>query len=173
MNQPVALILIIILAAVGYWLYVGQQTSLPQPVGSDPKNATYEIDGSFVTLRAGTAETSIAGSTSKTVTQYFGNEAMGDLDSDGSTDIAFILTQSSGGSGTFYYVVAALKKGNSYQGTNAILLGDRVAPQTTQIRNGELVVSYATRKSDEPMTAQPSVGISKTFSIIGGRLQDR
>jgi len=138
---------------------------------SDYKDATYTIDGRSVTLANGKAASESApGSASKVMTQYFGNQAVGDLNGDGVPDVAFILTQEGGGSGTFYYVVAALKSGDGYHGTNAVLLGDRIAPQTTEIKNGELIVNYAERKAGEPMTAQPSMGVSKYLTVIGGTL---
>jgi hypothetical protein len=62
------------------------------------------------------------GSAAKVVTQIFGNEATGDLDGDDVADTAFVLTQSSGGKGTFYYVAVARKSGDGWTGTNAILL---------------------------------------------------
>src|SRR5882672_11178341 len=69
------------------------------------RDATYIIDGTHVTLKDGISEVAVApGSASKLVTKYFGNEAVGDLNGDGIDDIAFLLTQEGGGSGTFYYV---------------------------------------------------------------------
>ena len=44
-------------------------------------------------------------------------------------------------------------------------MGDRIAPHTTEWRNGEIVVNYADRKSDEPMTTKPSVGVSRYFRL--------
>ena len=124
-----------------------------------------------MTLVNGHAESEIApGSASKLVTQYFGNAATGTLGGNGVTGVAFLLTQDGGGSGTFYYVAAALKTPSGYQGTNAIFLGDRIAPQTTQIRDGEIIVNYADRASGEPMSAQPSIGVSKYFRIDNGAL---
>jgi hypothetical protein len=102
--------------------------------------------------------------------RYFGNDAIGDLNGDRTEDVAFLLTRSSGGSGTFYYVVVALKTANGYRGTNAMFLGDRIAPQTTEIRNGEIIVNYADRKSGEPMTTKLSVGVSKYFKVANNRL---
>lgn len=147
--------------------------SSPSDANSDAnyKDIAYAIDGQAVTLVNGKAEVESApGSASKTIMQYFGNEAVGDLNGDGSPDIAFLLTQTGGGSGTFYYVVVALKTASGYKGSNAILLGDRIAPQTTEIKDGVLLVNYADRKPGEPMTAQPSVGVSKYFKVTGSVL---
>jgi hypothetical protein len=44
-------------------------------------------------------------------------------------------------------------------------LGDRIAPQNISINNGLIVVNYAERKSGEPMSAQPSIGVTKTFRV--------
>ncbi len=147
----------------------------PKPIWSQPadyQNISYSIDGMSVQLKNGTAVAPAApGSASMVSTQYFGNIAKGDLDSDGIPDLAFLLTQSGGGSGTFYYVVAAIQHANnSYTGTDAILLGDRIAPQTTEIRDGEIVVNYADRKPNEPMTTQPSVGVTKYLKVSNGKL---
>ena len=140
-------------------------------VSMSPKNATYIIDGKPITLVNGISSVAAApGSASSIVTQYFGNEAMGDLNGDGIPDSAFILTQNSGGSGTFYYVVAALNGSGGYTGTNGILLGDRIAPQTTQINNGRVIVNYADRKAGEAMAATPSIGVSKYFKVNGNQL---
>lgn len=135
------------------------------------QNLTFEVEGIMVSLVNGISEVEAApGSAIKIVTKYFGNEAFGDLNGDGKEDVAFLITQDGGGSGTFYYIVAALKTETGYQGTNAIFLGDRIAPQTTQIENGLIVVNYADRKPDEPITAQPSVGVSKRIKVLDGKL---
>lgn len=161
-----------IVAGAGIWFWASRPSTTPQENTADYKNATYIIEGQPVTLADGRAETATApGSASKTVTQYFGNDATGDLNADGTPDTAFLLTQSGGGSGTFYYAVVALKTSDGYQGTNAILLGDRIAPQTTEIRNGQLIVNYADRKSGEPMTASPSMGVSKYLRVEGTTLK--
>jgi hypothetical protein len=160
---------VIVVAAAGVWFLMSNTNAVPQ--NTDYKNATYIIDGKLVTLVNGVSEVAtVPGSTSKITTTYFGNDATGDLNGDGMPDVAFILTQNGGGSGTFYYAVVALKTANGYQGTNAILLGDRIAPQTTEIRNGQSIVNYADRKAGEPMTAQPSVGVSKYLKIEGNNL---
>lgn len=166
------LIILFTIVGMGYWFYqsTGKATE-SEKTTLDPKNATYVIEGEEVALSNGRSEKEITpGSASKTVTQYFGNEVEADFNDDGIKDAAFLLTQTGGGSGTFYYVVAALGLENSCRGTNAILLGDRIAPQTTEFRNGEIIVNYAERKPGEPMTTSPSVGVSKYLKISDGQL---
>jgi len=139
---------------------------------ADYKNAIYTIDGNPVTLVNGVSQTPAAPESASMLTvQYFGNEATGDLNNDGINDIAFLITQSGGGSGTFYYAVAALQdSAGGYTGTNAMLLGDRVAPQNTEIKNGELIVNYADRKAGEPISTKPTEGVSKYFRVSNGQL---
>jgi hypothetical protein len=137
----------------------------------DSKDATYLIDGEPITLKDGSSELEmIPSSSSKKTTHYFGNDVKRDFNNDGKEDVAFLLTQDNGGSGTFYYLAVALGNDNGYQGTNAILLGDRIAPQTTELKEGKIVVNYADRKIDEPMTTSPSVGVSRYFQVKNNQL---
>ncbi len=165
-----ALIIIIIISAGVYFAMVskveapidGEKTA----AAFDPKNATYMIDGQPVTLVNGVSEVEAApGSATKTTTRYFGNEAHGDLNGDGQEDMAYLITYDGGGSGLFYFVVAAIKTADGYQVTNPFLVGDRIAPQTTEIHSGELRVNYATRGQGEPMTAQPSQGVTMRLKV--------
>ncbi len=148
---------LIILGIAGYFLF-----NKPQVESSvfNGKNSTFTVDGKSVTLINGVSGTAIENSSAKITTQYFGNEATGDLNDDGLEDEAFLITQNSGGSGTFFYVVVALKTNSGYKTTNAFFIGDRIAPQSTEIHSDsmELHVNYADRKPGEPMTARASEG---------------
>jgi hypothetical protein len=163
MKSVVGLLVIIILLAGAYYM-LGDSTlgEHAKSAGvSSYKDLTYKVEGQPVQLRDGFAESESApGSASKTVTRIFGNEATGDLDGDGVDDIGFLITQEGGGSGLFYYAAAALRKGDGFVSVDATIIGDRIAPQTTEIRNGQLIVNYADRAPGEPMTVQPSVGKS-------------
>jgi hypothetical protein len=141
---------------------------------SDYKNATYFIgdEKTPTTLVNGSSEKDIPDSASKISTKYFGNEVVSDFNNDGLGDVAFLLSQNSGGSGTFYYLAVALGTPNGFYGTNAILLGDRIAPQTTEFKNGMIIVNYADRNPGEPFTIKPSLGVSRYFKIIDNKLQE-
>ncbi|MDP2328133.1 MAG: hypothetical protein Q8M79_08610 [Dehalococcoidia bacterium] len=148
-----------------------ETASATAPAPASHLDTSYEIEGQVVTLVGGVAEVEAApGSALKITTRVFGNEAMGDLNGDGKEDIAFLLTQDGGGSGTFFYAVVALKTADGYTGTNAVLIGDRIAPQTTEIHGTELIVNYADRAPGEPMTTPPSIGVSKYLKVVDGKL---
>ena len=106
----------------------------------------------------------------KTIVKYFGNEARGDFNNDGKEDVVYLYTEDGGGSGTFYYVKAKLGTEDGFVETNGILLGDRIAPQTTNFMEGKIIVNYADRAIDEPMTTKPSIGISKYLKVVGLQL---
>ncbi len=154
--------MLIVIAAAGYLLF--QKDGQPRPF--DPLNATYIIEGTPVTLINGK---SLANGVSTTA---FGPPASGDLNGDGMSDAAIILMQNPGGSGTFFYAAAAINTPNGASGTNAIFLGDRIAPQNISIANGVIMANYADRKPGEPMSAQPSVGVTKYLRYDGSVLRD-
>lgn len=137
----------------------------------DHKNISYTIEGQSVSLIDGVSETEATpGSATKIITRYFGNEITHDLNGDGHEDVIFLLTQERGGSGQFFYAVAALHTSSGYVGSNAFLLGDRIAPQSIHMDEGTtsqgttrenvIVVNFATRGPNEPFTSKPTVGKS-------------
>lgn len=132
------------------------------PASSGYKEAEYVIEGARVKLVNGIAETEAApGSATKIVTRYFGNEVLQDLNGDSREDVVFLLTQQPGGSGTFYYVVAALNTERGYIGSEALLLGDRISPQSAEKGPGKsIVVNYADRAPGESFAQAPSMGKS-------------
>jgi hypothetical protein len=165
-------IIVLVIAAVGYLVLQSKPNNQNPAFTLNVKNCAYTIEGKTFTLKNGSSEEPIPNSSAKIKTQYFGNEVSSDFNGDGKTDAAFILTQDLAGSGTFYFIAAALNGGDKCNGTNAFLLGDRIAPQTTQFQNGEIIVNYADRKPNEPMTAQPSVGVSRHFKVKGNSLEE-
>lgn len=154
--------IIAILIVLTVLIFGKGQLDTKSAVATSAKDATYYINGQAVTLKNGVSETEIApGSASKMITRYFGNEVTHDFDKDGREDIAFLLTQETGGTGTFFYVVAALNTADGYVGSHGLFLGDRIAPQTTEMGKGDVVVvNYADRARGESFTTAPSIGKS-------------
>jgi hypothetical protein len=172
MLKKIIFIIIAIVIVISFRYFIYQpKVSVPIKEPILTIDTTYFIEGQEVNLVNGRSEQIIASSpASKIVTQYFGNEVEADFNNDGITDAAYLLTQDRGGSGTFFYVAAVISSKNSFQSTNTILLGDRIAPQTTEYQNGEIIVNYAERRPGEPMTTPPSLGVSKYFQISDNKL---
>jgi hypothetical protein len=123
---------------------------------TDYKSASFLIEGKIATI-------------GKELT-YFGNDFVTDLNNDGRNDIVFIVTAQPGGSGTFYYAVATLDTPDGYRGSDGYFLGDRIAPQSTNLspnpkHKNVVVVNYADRAKNEPMTAQPSIAKSAYLKL--------
>lgn len=104
------------------------------------------------------------------VLKYFGNEVSLDLNGDGIVDRAYVATIDPGGSGTFYYLVGELGLDGSKVIFDAVLLGDRIAPQNTMkgdvLPDGRqiVIVNYADRKEGESFVTPPSQG--KTLRLL-------
>lgn len=183
MNKTLLrVIVVIVLAGLGWLAFRSSSPTIENGAGEkiasvDYKNATYTIEGQQVKLTNGVAEAPTApDSASVVTTRYFGNEIKTDLNDDGQKDVVFLLTQQTGGSGTFYYVVAALNTAHGYVGSDGYLLGDRIAPQTTELSQDPkqkhvIVVNYADRGPGEPMSAQPSVGKSAYLKLDPNTMQ--
>ena len=164
MNKSLkAVLALVVLLAIGYLVMNLSGDKEEQPIAvSDYKNIEYVIEGKRVKLVDDA--------------RYFGNELRADLNGDSREDVVFLLTQQPGGTGTFFYVVAALNTEQGYVGSDGYLLGDRIAPQTTEVsRNPKhknvIVVNYADRAADEPMTADPSVGKSAYLKLDPATMQ--
>ena len=104
-------------------------------------------------------ETSPASATKDEV-RVIGEPALGDVDRDGHQDAAMVIENDQGNSGAFYYAVLAVNDSGCYQATNALFLGDRIAPLTVDFLDGRFVYNYFDRESGEPVTARPLVPTS-------------
>jgi hypothetical protein len=138
---------------------------------SDPLNGTYTIGQEVITFVNGKSEQEVApGSVMKMETNVFGVPVYGDINNDGQKDAVFFVSQETGGTGIFFYLVAAINQGGKYTGTTAVFLGDRIAPQNINITaEGIAVVNFAVRAPGEAMTTQPSMGRSRFFIVRNGQ----
>jgi len=134
---------------------------------ADPANATFTFDGVEVTLSNGKIETDARETT------LLEQKAYGDLNSDSRNDTVVFLAQSGGGSGIFIYVASYVSGPINYKGTNALFLGDRIAPEDISIANGIVTVSYLDRAADEALAAEPTVKVSKQFVYKNGEFQEK
>lgn len=189
MNKKILLIVLVIIFAiifatlgVIYYIYNNPKHTEPvspsilqawvEEIKNRVENTTYQIGKDLITLKDGVSETQLPNSSAIVKTRIFGEPVYGDLNGDGIDDAGLMLSYESGGSGTFYYTASAINYNGDFQGINAILLGDRIAPQTIEIRDGILIANYAERKPTDPMTTQPSIGVSKYMRFEGGVLKE-
>lgn len=162
-------IFLIVLCIVGFivtytpLMIVVNDNPIPTPIEEitsiDYRNTTYTINGTPVTLVDGISEMfTTDDSAAKTITAFYDFELLHDLNGDGSDDVAFILTQTTGGSGTFYYVVSALQTENGWKGGDALFLGDRIEPLNVYAGPGKsIVVNYNDRQRSENFVVLPTI----------------
>jgi len=134
---------------------------------TDPASASYEIEGQTITPESGCSAQPLGppDSASAPVTQVFGDPVYGDLDGDGDEDAVVWLIHQPGGSGTFYYVAAALREGSGFRGTRAALVGDRIAPGRLEIVDRRVAAHYLDRSPDQPMAVLPTIERSLQFTL--------
>ncbi len=160
MTRNPGMALLVMLLALGAAVscrMAGKPAAPEAQPGRDPLNSSYSIEGEHIRLAEGRCErVYLPGAATKAVTRVWRTPVSGDLDGDGDEDAALVLIHAPGGSGTFYYVAAALQQNGAYLGSAAVLLGDRIAPLNLRISNGVILVDYADRRPDEPMAAVPS-----------------
>lgn len=122
-------------------------------------------------LKDGAFEEPIApGSASKTKVQLGKEQAFGDVNGDGTEDAAVTLVVDSGGSGTFTYLTLVINEKGTAKPLAAVLLGDRIVVKSLAIQPGSVVATMLTRKPGEPMSAEPSVQVTRTFKLQGDKL---
>jgi hypothetical protein len=160
-RQAFLSLTIVLVALVGFvWFNSAKQPG----VRSDPdlstgvKNLAVTIgDRTFRMSNGFAAHQAVPGSAMQDTVQVIGEPVLGDINRDGRRDAALLIANEPGASGTFYYAVLAVNDAGSYRATNALLLGDRIAPLTVEYLDLRFVYNYLDRRSGEPMTTPPSV----------------
>lgn len=133
--------------------HAGEQ-SAPEAV----RNITVTLDGQAFTLKDGVAAIPAApGSAAQNTVRIVGDPVVGDATGEGEQDAALLIQNDPGGSGTFYYAVLAINHGGAYQATNAVSLGDRIAPEGIDFTNGHFVYRFLDRNSGSSMADKPTV----------------
>ena len=134
-----------------------EQSSAQAP--ADPANAGYYIDGIVYTLVNGELEQAIEDSTTVNKFKLLDFKAVGDINKDGTDDVAVVLTNDAGGSGTFYYL-AIFTSGSSPVIENTSYLGDRIVVNDITFTNNQFQVKYLDRDSEADMASDPTIEIT-------------
>ncbi|MCX6784784.1 MAG: hypothetical protein NTV81_02505 [Candidatus Komeilibacteria bacterium] len=169
-HKKIIFIIILFLLLLGVAYFVFHQAQNNQPIACTME-AKICPDGSSVGRSGPKCEFTACPSEALSGYTKFGNDVSGDFNNDGLTDAAYLVTKQPGGSGTFYYLAVVLKNQSEDQILVSEVIGDRIAPQTTEFKDGMIIVNYADRKADEPFSVKPSIGLSKYYKIIDGQLR--
>lgn len=168
-------LIIVVLIAIIFFLFlfknssVEVQTNTETTTGEsfrpDASSASFIFDSETIVLSNGKHTTSFGEETT-----ILDDETFGDLNNDNKDDSVVLLSRTGLGSGNFIYVAAYISGPVSYKGTNAVFLGDRVAPQNISIRNGVVVITYLDRRENEPFAAEPTVESQLELAYQNGTL---
>lgn len=98
--------------------------------------------------------------------------AGGELDGRAGEDAAVILVDQPGGSGTFYYLAALMRRGEGWESPTAVFLGDRVRIDSLSIESddGEIAVTFRTRAEGVAMAGEPTVTQTLRYRVVAGSL---
>ena len=151
----------------------GGDAGMPEGrIAVDPLNTVYSIEGGKIRMKDGLREIlAVPGSAAKVRTSVKGDPVFGDIDGDGEDDAAVILVHDPGGSGTFYYIGIVLNASQGNKENQTVLIGDRIALELVTIFDGAVIVRYLRRRSDEPMSAEPTMEKTVTIRLNHGRLE--
>lgn len=138
---------------------------------SIPEDASYRIDDTEVQLEGGVYTAPVENSSAIRTVRLVGNPAYGPLTEAQENDAAVVLVDEPGGSGTMYYLAAALKDSSGYLGTNAVFLGDRVVIQDVRVDRGIVSVRYLVHGEDEPLAASGTLERQEYFRVSGSGLE--
>jgi heat shock protein HslJ len=95
---------------------------------------------------------------------------IGDLDGDGVDEAACFLTESSGGSGSYTYLVIVDNDNSQYKNVVTQKLGDRVMIRALHLEQGKLELDMVTAAPKEAACC-PTLKVHKTYRYAGGKLQ--
>jgi hypothetical protein len=137
------------------------------------ENAAYPTEvvrGGTVQLKDGVFSEAIPNSSASISVRMIDARAEGDLDADKAPDAAVVLAANTGGSGTFYDLVAVLNKDGVAQPAARISLGDRVVVQSLAITGGRIVAKLRVHGPSDPLCC-PTLDVTKAYALTAGKLE--
>jgi heat shock protein HslJ/major membrane immunogen (membrane-anchored lipoprotein) len=136
------------------------------------KNGTYEgIYQEAIQLTDGLFEGQpfVDGGASRPTVTFTGVYVWGDLNSDGVDDAVVVLVESSGGSGSFFYLAAVLNRNGNPENVATYLLGDRAQVQSITAAEGNIEIHTVAHGPDDPMCC-PTQKAILNFRLDGEHL---
>jgi hypothetical protein len=126
----------------------------------------------WIQLQKGFAVAPIAEDASASLRVSLGESAVGDLNGDSILDAAAILIADPAGSGVFYHLTAALNENGEILPVDTLLLADRIIVDSLTIEDGVITLIYRARPEDAPMSAEPTVPVTRRFMLDDGKLKE-
>lgn len=161
-------------------------TSTPLPTSTPPpsstpipslsldmlKNAEYLIEGPAsgkAKLVNGTYQEKIPSSSAVISVGFSELLSIGDLNGDGISDAAVILSINTGGTGIFYNLYGILNDRGTPKPSKPEVLGDRIKLKSLMMQGNEIGVSFLTQGPKDPMT-NPTLDVTRKYKWQDGTL---
>jgi hypothetical protein len=137
------------------------------------KNFTYVLEqapGGKAALVNGKFAAALGAGATQTVTVTLAEPvAIGDLNGDGAADSAVVLATSTGGTGVFRSLHAALNKDGKPSEAAFAYLGDRVQVKSLTVRDGAVIVDLLTHGPKDSACC-PTMEVVQTYKLQGNTL---
>jgi len=127
-------------------------------VRADIENTAYIMEGKLVDFENGSADFTVG--ETQIVSKIFSQKVVEDINNDGHKDAIVMLTQNDSEADSFYLALALGFQGG-FHGSNSVLLGKDIAPQTEEYREGIIIVNYANKSENQD---EASAAVSRYFS---------
>lgn len=171
--KNILIALVVIIFIIGGLIITSWYTNIfPWDSEEEDNEISYVIEDERILLKNGYSEVTDSELGFRTITKSVGGEALGDLNGDGLEDLASVVVQNSEGSGSFYYLVAALNRRDGYRGMDGVFLGDRIKIESVNIVDGRVEVRFLDRKDGAPMSTEPTVEVIKYFKVDDRELKE-
>lgn len=93
----------------------------------------------------------------------------GDLNSDGIDDTALLISENTGGTGTFLSLIVIFSTADHYQQAPGITIDDRPVIESVSISDGRVLVEGFIHGPNDAMVS-PTQGITQEYSLVGENL---
>lgn len=150
-------------------------TSLPETATALPadaariRNAEYQLGATdslgLVQLTDGKYQQGTAGEPDYVSVNLTDFVASGDLNGDGMDEIAALIGENYGGSGTFVFLAVYSVVDGKLTFQTSTLVDDRPALNALSIENGEVLVDAATRDADDPFCC-PTLRTNRHYRLL-------
>lgn len=150
-------------------------TAVPTPnqQAGSVRNAQYQLglpdSLQVVQLTDGKYEQGTPGSADYIFVQMTDFAATGDLDGDGSDEIAVLVTENYGGTGVFVFLVVYTQRNGAPAFLTSALVDDRPQLNSISITGGEIFLDATIHGLDDPMCC-PTLRTNRHYRLINNQL---
>ena len=147
-------------------------TAIPQEA-KDVLNAGYQLGATdalqVVQLTDGKYEQGTSGGVDPVSVAVSDFVAAGDLNSDGSNDVAALVSENYGGSGVFVFLAVYGNENGKLTFQNSTMLDDRPQLNALSIGGGEIYLEAVIHGTDDPMCC-PTLRTTRHYRLTDGQL---